>query len=152
MPTQNESSARSRLLLVLLGAALLIALSGMAGYAVGHSGAPDEAEADEVEALALDSNYSKAFASSRRISLKKGLRKGFNSGTTKGKNSGLKTGTTEGQDAASAELARIEAERAAAVAAAEAAALAAIPEVCRIGPDSTARRMCIGAVEAGTYP
>lgn len=139
-------------MLVLLGGILLIAVCGVAGYAVGHSGAPDEAEANEVEASVFDSNYAKAFASSRGISREKGLRKGLDSGKTAGKNSGLKVGATKGQDAASVELARIEAERAAAVAAAEAAALAAIPEPCRFGPDSTARRMCIGAVEAGTYP
>jgi hypothetical protein len=133
---------------VLFGSVLIIALCGVASYLVGQSGAPDKAEGREVQAIAFDSSYSTAFTSSRESSLKKGLRKGFNSGRKEGRESGMKAGAS----AASTELARIEAERADAEAAAEAAALAAIPEVCRIGPDSTARRMCIGAVEAGTYP
>lgn len=132
--------------------ALVLAAAGVAGYLLGKGAAPDEAESRQANEQSFHVGYAKALSAARRRSLKVGLGKGRTFGRHQGASLGSRGGSANGEEAAEVELARIKEEKVAAEAAAEEAAELAIPAPCRGLPDSTARRMCIGAVEAGTYP
>ncbi|HEU4739590.1 MAG TPA: hypothetical protein VFS54_10990 [Solirubrobacterales bacterium] len=136
----------------LIASALLIAGFAVAGYMLGQGGAPDQREFDSEYADAFKVGYVQGADRARGRSAREGRAEGLSAGRQQGRSSGAKAGADEGSAAAEAELARVEEERAAAEAAAAEAAELAIPAPCRGMPDSTARRMCIGAVEAGTYP
>jgi hypothetical protein len=136
----------------LISSALLIAAFAVAGYMFGHAGAPDQREFDSEYADAFKVGYLQGADRARGRSAREGRAEGMSVGRRHGRSNGATAGADAGGAAAEAELARIEEERVAAEAAAAEAAELAIPAPCRGMPDSTARRMCIGAVEAGTYP
>jgi hypothetical protein len=96
-----------------------------------------------------------AFTVSRTAALGKAQRTGTAKGLAWGRQKVERAGERQGEDKGAAvveaELERIAAEEAAAAEAAEEAELA-VPAPCRGLPESTAKRMCIGAVEAGVYP
>ena len=136
----------------ILLSALLIAGVGLCGYVFGQAGAPDESEARSEYTAAFRVAFAKEANRARERSVARGARRGRLVGVEKGRVQGGGSGAKAGSDAAVEEHDRIEQERIEAEAAAALAAELAIPEPCRGMPDSTARRMCIGAVESGTYP
>lgn len=145
-----------RTVAAVIASILLIAGFAAAGYLLGHGSAPDRQEFDSERSEAFKTGYAHGMASARARSLREGRSKGRSAGRERGKARGADAGAADGGVAAEAELARIEeeqiaAEEAAAAQAAEEAELA-VPAPCRGLPESTAKRMCIGAVEAGTYP
>lgn len=145
-----------RTVAVVIAGILLIAGFAVAGYLLGHGSAPGLQEFDREYDQAFKSGYVQGRESARKRSVRTGSKKGRSAGRARGKTRGADAGSEDGRAAAEAELARIEEERVAqeeaeAAAAAEAAELA-VPAPCRGLPESTAKRMCIGAVEAGTYP
>lgn len=150
----SSSADRGRGFVVLVAALGLGAViaCGALGFLLGTAQAPDDEEAATERANSFRASYSSAYPEARADAMTEGRRDGIVMGTAKGEKSGAKAGESAGSDAAQSELDRIEEERVAAEAAAALAAELAIPEPCRGMPDSTARRMCIGAVEAGTYP
>ena len=150
----SDSSNRvggSGVLLVALGISAVIAC-GVVGFVIGSAQAPDQDDAATERAGSFRSSYSLAFKNASTDASVDGVRDGVALGVAQGKKSGGAAGANAGQRASDAEVERIEEERIAAEAAAAEAAELAIPEPCRGMPDSTARRMCIAAVEAGTYP
>lgn len=145
-----------RTVVAVISSVLLIAGFAVAGYLLGHGSAPDRQEFDSERAKAFEAGYAQGMEGARARSLREGRTKGRSAGRKQGKARGADAGAEEGRAAAEAELARIEeeqiaAEEAAAAEEAEEAELA-VPAPCRGLPESTAKRMCIGAVEAGTYP
>lgn len=141
-----------RTVAVLLSSALLIAGVAIAGYLLGHAAAPDQREFDSEYAEAFKAGYAQGADRARARSAREGRAQGRSAGRRRGKAQGATSGADEGGAAAEAELAQIEEEQAAAEAAAAEAAELSVPAPCRGLPESTAKRMCIGAVEAGTYP
>lgn len=153
MTDAEKASAGHGLTIALMAAGLILVLaSGAIGYGLGKELADDEVDAVAAEAEAFDSSYARALMSSRVASRERGAKAGRGAGKTQGEETGRAEGGAAGKAAADTELERIEAERAAAEAAAAEAAELALPEPCRGMPDSTARRMCIAAVERGDYP
>lgn len=145
-----------RTVVTVIAGALLVVGFALAGYLLGHGSAPDRQEFDSERAKAFKVGYAQGREQARSRSLQKGRAEGRSAGRTRGKARGSSSGADDGQAAAEAELAQIEeeqiaAEEAAAAEAAEEAELA-VPAPCRGLPESTAKRMCIGAVEAGVYP
>jgi hypothetical protein len=136
---------------VVLSAVLIVAVA-VAAYLLGHVGAPGRQEFESEYVDGFKVGFTQGAERARARSVRGGATKGRAAGRLRGKTRGAESGAEEGREAAEAELARIEEERLAAEAAAAEAAELAIPAPCRGLPDSTARRMCIGAVEAGTYP
>lgn len=142
-----------RTALTVITSALLITGFAVVGYLLGHGSAPDRQEFDSERAKAFEAGYAQGRAQARSRSLREGRIEGRTAGRAWGKARGADSGAKDGRAAAEAELAQIEEEQIAAeeAAAAEAAELA-VPAPCRGLPESTAKRMCIGAVEAGVYP
>jgi hypothetical protein len=139
-----------------ISSVLLIVAFAVVGYVLGHGSAPDQQEFDSERAKAFEVGYAQGREQARSRSLREGRTDGRSAGRARGKARGSSSGADDGQAAADAELARIEeeqiaAEEAAVAQAAEEAELA-VPAPCRGLPESTAKRMCIGAVEAGVYP
>ncbi len=135
-----------------ISSALLIAGLAVAGYLLGQAAAPDQGEFDSERAIAFKAGYEQGADRARARSAREGTAAGRSAGRRQGRARGMTAGADAGSAAAAAELARIEEERAAEEAAAAEAAELAVPAPCRGLPESTAKRMCIGAVEAGTYP
>ena len=107
---------------------LLLALAGATaagGYALGHSRAPNSADAGSARSVAARSAQATALASATVDGRRSGLQAGLTEGRRAGEAEGAKRGRAAGLAAARAELATIRAAKAAAQArAAEAAAQA----------------------------
>lgn len=149
---QSESAGRGLTVAVIGAGVLLVLVFGAVGYGVGLDQAPDEVDAVVAESESFDTSFARSLESSRLRAEARGVARGRDEGSRTGGETGAVDGAAAGEAAAAAEVERVEAERAAAEAAAAEAAELALPEPCRGMPDSTARRMCIAAVERGDYP
>jgi len=134
----------------------LILGTAACGYALGTNDATSSEDAARAEAKARTESFNATQERAHRSAEIDGIREGLSAGRKQGELDGRHAGSQDGRDSAAIEAERVAAEQAAAEAeqaAAEAAtAEPAVPAPCAHLPPSTARNMCIGAVEAGYYP